>query len=58
MPSPPEGVPLLWPLGGRVALPLLRTGGPGEAVVTTVCSALIAWRTFQLLEPVVRTAVG
>lgn len=54
----PEGVPLLWPLKGRIALPLLRTGGSGEAVVTTACSALIAWRTYQLVGPVVSTALG
>ena len=54
----PEGVPLLWPLPGRVALPLLRSGGPGESVVTVVCSALIVWRTYELFEPVVRPALG
>lgn len=54
----PEGVPLLWPARGRVALPLLRSGGHGEGLVTTLCSTLIVWRTFQLLEPVVRGAVA
>lgn len=48
-----EGVPLLWPLPGRVAVPLLRSGGFGETVVTMVCSALIVWRTYQVLQPVV-----
>lgn len=52
----PEGVPLLWPLRRRLALPVLRSGGVGETVVSLVCSTLIVWRTYQLLEPVVRTA--
>jgi membrane-bound metal-dependent hydrolase YbcI (DUF457 family) len=51
-----EGVPLLWPARGRVAVPLLRSGGPGETVVTMVCSALILWRTYQVLQPMVHSS--
>lgn len=49
---------MLWPLRGRVALPVLCSGELGASVVTVGCSILIVWRTFQLLARLVGTTAG
>lgn len=43
----PEGVPLLWPLPGRVRLPLFHTGSGAEQVVGVLLLVGVAWFSWQ-----------
>lgn len=46
----PSGVPWLWPLSWKIAVPLVRTGGGLEKVVVMpalfLLTGYLAWRTF------------
>jgi hypothetical protein len=52
------GVPLLWPIPGRISLGMMKTDGFVEQILTPVLTVLVLWLSWSYLGEGITTYVG